>query len=345
MRKWIDKFWLLGLILLILFLFPIHARAEGQARQRPPRLAVLPTTDQTGWGLSDALQYSLGKLCVSTNLFEVGSSNYVLTGFSRKELKQAFQSNRAPFLIFTYIDKTRVSVFMFNAYYEGQFIASNKSLENPPNGKISSDFVEKQFKAAFEETIATFLKNTYQKLPEVEGDDKSDLVNDSVVKQISKADADKMKYLFNEVSQIEDKPFYVSANIGMARYTGTANAASTVNFGVSLGGRLGRRFSVAAGADFFSYIFAHGDGYYKLPLAEKFISFSVIGTLGSVMASFTENKGYGSQNTTLKTGSFLFGPGLSIDIPLLGATLRGELRYYMGSSTILVGTYGLLISI
>ncbi len=344
MMRRIKKIGILGQTLLVMLTLATHAYAETQ-QQAPPRLAILPTTDMTSWGLADALQYSLGKLAVGTRLFEVGSSNYVLGGYSRRDLKQAFQSNRAPLLMFAFIDKTRISVFMFNAYYGGKFIASNKSLENPPGGQISSAYVETQFKGAFEATLAAFLKNEYMDLPEVENDDKSDIVGDSVAQQISGAKAEKMKSLFHEVSSMEDKPFFFGANIGMARYIDTNSAASTVNFGLALGTRLSPRLSVAAGADFFSYIFAHADGLYKLPFHEKFISLSVIGSVGSVLASLTENKGYAADNTTLQTGGLRVGAGVAVDIPLLGAILRGELRYYVGSSSILVGSYGLVISL
>lgn len=331
--------WLLAILLC---LSSLNLSAETR---RIPKLAVLPTTDLTKWGLAEALQYSLGKLAVSTKLFAVGSSTFVLQDFSKRELKKAFQSNRSPLLMFAYIESERVSVFFFNAYQSGKFIVGSRSLAHPPSGKVSSVFVETQFKEAFDETITLFQRNQYQDLPKVEGDIEGDFLADSVGQEVSKSNADKMRALFQEVSRLEDKPLYFGANIGMARYTSTNNAASTVNFGFSAGGRFNHRVSASLGVDLFSYIFAHGDAFYRLPLAEKYISFSAIGSIGNVMGSLTENKGYAVDGATLKTGSLFFGPGLAIDIPLLGASLRGELRLYLGSSYLLVGSYGLIVSI
>ncbi len=335
--------------LILIFGIASQLMAEApSAATSAPKLAILPTTDTTQWGLAEALQYSLGKLAVGTRLFNVGSSTFVLEAFTRRELRKAFASNRSPLLMFTYIEPGRVSVFFFNAYQFGKFIVGSKSLTPPDGQKISSRFIETQFKAAFDETIELFHQNKYQALPESEADDDSDFNGGDLL--LSETRNTRIKEIFNEVSRLEDKPFYVGANIGIARYTLTATSSSSPLFGVSIGGRFTSRIAASLGIDLFSHLFAHGDVFYKIPFAEKYISLSAIGTVGSTIATLTENRGYGTENKglgteSMKAGSIFMGPGLAIDIPLLGATLRGEIRYYFGSSSVLVGNYGLLFSI
>jgi hypothetical protein len=41
----------------------------------------------------------------------------------------------------------------------------------------------------------------------------------------------------------------------------------------------------------------------------------------------------------------MFGGGIAFDVPLLGATMRGEFAYYTGGGSVLLGTYGLAYSL
>lgn len=132
---------------------------------------------------------------------------------------------------------------------------------------------------------------------------------------------------------------YVGANIGMARFSARGATASTVSLGGYLGVKLVERLRLEAGADVFSYLMLHGDMRYQLPLGERYVSLSIGIGLNHITSVVTQNRGFNP--TFLRTGQLLYGPSLSFDVPLLGASVRGDIRVLFGEATILMGTYGL----
>jgi hypothetical protein len=238
---------------------------------------------------------------------------------------------------FTYLETSRVSIFLFDARQPGSFIVSSQSLQSKTE-PVTTTLLEQKFQEAFVTLEKNYLEGRFQPLPEA-----NEETNPSASgSKNSLAKANQMRKLYREMSSLEDKPFFMGANIGMSRYTTTLEAASSVDFGFVLGLHKDK-WSAGLGIDIFSYALLHFDLGYRLPFAEKYVKVYISASAADVMMNFTENRGY--NNSTMKTGSILVGPALTFDIPLLGADLRGEIRYYLGSSTVFIGTYGIIFSI
>lgn len=313
--------------------FSLSLFAENQ--QTPKTMAILPTTDLSGYNLAEPLQYALGQLYQSTGLFQAQLSANSLNGFTAREISQTLQTVQTEALTFAYMEKQRISVFFFDHLRPNEFIVAYRLLTNPPGGQLTSEYVEKNFRECVGEIVESYRSSRYQPLP----GNGSGTGNE----QENRWKADEARKLFREMASLEEKNWYLGANVGMARFSQNSTSASTVNFGGYAGARLGERFSGELGVDLFSYALLHGDIRYSLPIAEKYINLSVAAGIARFMGSLTENQGFAGQR--INKGQMGFGPGLGFDIPLLGATLRGDIRLYAGSATVFLGSYGIIINL
>ncbi len=305
----------------------------GEDSQAKRGMAILPTTDSSRYGLAEALQNALGQLYQSTGALAPQLSGFPLPGFTANDIEKGFRATNSNLMSFAYMEPKRISVFLFAQEKPGNFVVAYRLLTDPPNGKMTSDFIEKRFRESVAEVLANFREGKFQPLP---GSDAGD-------DRVNKQKADEARRLFRELAALEDKTFYLGADIGVARFATSTSSASTVNFGAYGGARLNPKLSAELGVDAFSYALLHADLRYHLPIAEKYIDLSVTGGFGRFLGSITDNRGYASG--TIPTGQMVFGPGMGFDIPLLGATLRGDIRFYLGSANVLLGSYGIIYSL
>lgn len=320
-------------ILVLAFFSALSSFAEMNQQRS---LTILPTTDLSGYGLAEPLQYALGQLYQSTGAFQAQLSGYQLTGFTRDDISRAIQTVQTENISFAYMEKQRISVFFFDHSHPGEFIVAYRLLTDPPGGQMTSEFVETRFRECVGEVLNNFQSNQYQPLP---GDGGAQAAQDEEARQR----AEEARKLFREIASLEERTWYLGANIGMARFSANSVSASTVNFGGYGGARFNKEFSGELGLDLFSYALLHGDVRYALPLAEKYVNLSATVGLARFMGTLTENRGFSSRN--IPKGSTVFGPGLGFEVPLLGATLRGDVRFYLGSTTVLLGTYGVVVNL
>lgn len=317
--------------------------AASYAENEPETsLTVLPTSDTSELGLAEPLQYALGQVLQSTGVLKVQLSGYSLNGFTPQDVSKGFDVLQSDLMSFTYMEKTRLSVFLFARTRPSQFIVSYRMLDDAPGGQLTSEFIETRFREAVNEVLTNYNQANFQSLPGAENTTVA--LDDSEQRQR----AEEARILFRELASLENKKWYMGAHIGMARYSQATTATqtmanSTVNFGGYGGAKLGQRMAFEAGANVFSYLLLHGDLRYHIPLLEKYVDISVTGGVGRFMAAVTENRTQTS-NVSL-VGSMVFGPGLAFDVPLLGATVRGEAKYYFGTSSVLVGSYGVVIAL
>lgn len=307
------------------------AFADDQSRT----VTILPTTDTSEFGLAEPLQNAYGQLLQAYGIFRAQLSGYTLASFTSPDIAKAFGVVHSDALGFVYMEKQRVSVFLFDSKHPQEFLVAYRLLLDPPSGQLTSEFIEARFREAVYEVVALYSSNQFQTLPGQE----HVASNDS---EKVHASPDHVRRLFRELASIEDRKYYVGADVGMARFSTESDSASTINFGGYGGARLSQRISAELGFDIFSYALLHLDGRYLLPFAEKYVALSLSAGIARFMGSVTDNRGISS---TIPTGEMVFGPGVGFDIPLLGANLRGELRFYTGSANVLLGSYGIVYSL
>src|SRR5690606_19768260 len=132
-------------------------------------------------------------------------------------------------------------------------------------------------------------------------------------------------------------------NLGMARFAAHGSSASVVNVGAFLGYRPWDFMQLEVGASVFSYFLVDGSVKVKIPLMERYVALFAGMGVGSVLAVVTQNRGFNSAFVEL--GEMMPTPVLAFEVPLLGASIRGEMRFYVGSTTIFMGTYGVSYSL
>jgi hypothetical protein len=302
----------------------------------PRTLGVLPTSDTSEMGIAEALQTALGQLAQESGLFTVEMSNQSLTGFTKADVTRGFQAVKTECMAFVYMERARVSVFLFDSLRPGEFILAFEMLSP---AQMNSQYIESQFRSAWSDAIKNYTESQFQPLPgSAAPEDPQKLAEEEGSYKAAQA-----RKLFRELAALEERNLYAGAAIGMARFAAKDSSASTVNFGGTLGARLGEKVFGELGLDVFSYCLLNLSGRFNLPVAEKYLSVSLSLGLSRVMGAVTNNRGF--KSTNIRTGSFLAGPGFSFDIPLLGANLRGDLRFYVGSATVLLGTYGIVYAL
>jgi hypothetical protein len=307
------------------------------AAARP--IAIFSSTDSSGLNIAGPLQQALGALFEDTKAFKATLVQDSLAGFSEVELEKAFRKYDTEVISFLYLEQQRISVFLFDAYRKGQFIVSTQPVSITSANSVTQAMIETQFRRAFNTMMEQYNIGRFQPLPstqQAEADAKKE-----PPKELTREE--KARLLFKELAVLQEGPIYVGVNLGMARFAAKNNAASTVNIGGFAGARLSDSFRVELGASIFSYLLLQMDWKYRIPFGEHYLSVYLDGSIGQVAAVVTQNRGFNSAN--LKTGQFLFGPGLSFEVPLLGASIRGEVRWLFGQANILMGTYGVSYSL
>jgi hypothetical protein len=306
------------------------AHAEQAAGQRP--LAVLLTTDSSQLNLGERITGLLAQQLQATNLFSMKMFATTLPGYTTEALSQTYAQTASELISFSYVDQQRLALFLFDINRPGRYVATSETLVGAPGGQISEAWLDNQFKRAFSELIKQYSIANFELIPSSEPQAEA-----SKQPEVSREEKDRR--LFNEMSKISDGAVYVGANVGMARFSAQGASASSVSVGVLAGIKIASRFRFEGGADLFSYMMLHGDLRFQLPIAERYVSLSLGASANHVTALLTQNRGFNS--TYLETGSMLFGPSVSFEVPLLGASIRGDLKLLLGSSTIFLGTYGL----
>jgi len=334
------SFGLLGSLIIGLSVFSTVLQAEEQ----PIKISVLPSTDSSTYNLGSPLQQALARLYKETGTYLPSTSDEALSGFTPLEISRAMRDKNVTALSFVLLEQERISVFLFDKNHPLQFIVSSRNLTSGTQAAINSAMIETQFKSAFKEVLASHKEEKFQELP---GAKAEKLADSSKRTKRDPRMAEESRVLFRELSSLTDSPLYIGAHLGMSRFGSEGTSSSTVTFALSGGYQIKPRISIEGGLSASTYLIGSVGGRYALPFKEESVKLSVGLDIASVLFSITQNYGYGSPNLTynsppLNRGTFFVGPGIFFDIPLLGATLRGDLRFYTGTGTIIVGTYGLI---
>ncbi|MFM8268939.1 MAG: outer membrane beta-barrel protein [Pseudomonadota bacterium] len=306
-----------------------------RADESPAKVAILPSTDSSTYDLGSDLQKALSKLYRESGNYLPSQSELNLESFTPPEVSRLMVELNVNALSFVLLEQERLSLFLFDKNHPLQFIVSSKTLNND---------IESKFKLAFEDLTRLHKEERYQELP---GAKNERVASTTKWPKRDPRIADEARVLFRTLSSQTNSSVYVGAQIGMSRFSQQENSSSAVTFGFNGGYEINPRVTVEAGLSASSFLITSLGGRYALPFKEELFKLSVGLDVASVLASITQNSLYGPSNLTEKspsfrTGSFFVGPGIFFDIPLLGATLRGDLRFYTGSGTIIVGTYGLV---
>ena len=304
-------------------------------------MSVLPSTDTSGLNLAGPLQNALARLYQSTGAFNLQLASYSLPGYAAADVKKLETYLNSPLLSFCYLEKERIAVFLFDANRPDDFIVASQSLVDA-NGQpvLTNEWIEHQFRAAFAQVITLYKQNQFQPLPGSHVD--SEQLAQEEAEDARKRAAESRR-LFRELAQLEERNYYIGASVGMARFAGEGASTSTVDVGGFAGLKISDSMRLEGGVDVFSYALVHLDMRYHLPINEKYVSAALSLGVGDILTNVTKNLGY--EATTLNSGQLLFGPGISFNIPLLGANIRGDLRFYLGGGSVLLGSYGLTYSL
>ena len=320
-----------------------HGESEQRTRSDVMRksVTVLLSTDTSGYNLATALQYAVAQLFRETGPFNVQLSAYVLPGFSPEQTAETHASLVTDIFSFVYMEPERISLFLFDRFAPGRFVVASESLADPPGGELTSIYLENKLRNAFGALMVLYQNQQFQWLP---GAEKSEVNLAENSDESSKRRAAEAGLLFRELTSLQQSSTYVGANFGMARFANAGSAASTVNFGAYFGVHdVWEKISLELGLEVFSYGLARLDARYRLPIAGKYVNLHLSAGVASILFNLTENRGFDAAN--VEVGQMLFGPGITFDIPLLGAIIRGGVTMYFGQGNILLGNYGVSYNI
>lgn len=300
-------------------------------------LGVLPSTDTSSFNLGANLQNAMMTLFSQMQYYKVQVLNTPLAGFTEPEVARVRALTGMEILSFAYLEQERISLFLFDKAKPKEFLVVTQGLIDPMLGNVvTPQVIEYKFKMAFNQLVNAYYKGEFQPLP---GSSPAAAAADADSPQRR---AEESRRLFRELTALQDNRWYLGATIGMARYAGGPGSASSVDFGAFGGSRFGERFRGEMGFNFFAYSLLHFDFGYHMPFAEKYVSLYLLGSFGTVLGVIT---GPRFDNEAKLSGGLMYGPGISFDIPLLGANIRGEIKIYVGSGSILFGSYGISYAI
>lgn len=293
-------------------------------------MAVLQTTTTAAAASASEIQNLLADKFTKTRLFQTQTQNGSLAGYDLKSLEDAFNKTGTDLLSFAYVDNERVALFLFDSDRPGKYIATSDPLKGSPTNRLTPEWVDLRMSAAFTELMRQYAMAKFEDIPTPPA---AEVTSQELTKE------ERGRRLFNELSMLQDGSFYLGANLGMARFSAQGSSASVVSIGGYAGIKILPRIRLEAGADIFSYLLLHADLRLQVPIAERYLVVSLGGGVNQIAAVVTQNRGFNP--TYLQTGQMLFGPSISFDVPLMGASIRGDIRVLFGSAAILLATYGL----
>ena len=331
MRTAIKSSFFLQTLILIFFGSSALVLASSASNENT---AVLPSIDQSQLNFAAPLQKGLVRLLNDSRKFKGYLSNRSLASFKPEVIQSILDGEQVNSISFALLEPTRISVFFFHRNRPKEFIAQSELFSQPKE-------LEEKFKIVVQNVLNAVEQEQYSFLP---GQKDGDVNAKHSVYKSPKLESE-TRQLFREFSSISDSPFSLGTQIGMARFSAGTASTSTVIFGLSAGYQLDPNFSLEVGGSVSSYVLGNAGIRYSIPVAEKVVRFSLGLDVATVMANLTRNN---TDNTyfnsyfapEIKSGTVLLGPGFFFDIPLLGATMRGDLRFYSGSTSIFIGTYG-----
>ncbi len=321
---------------------PVSASSKPAKELGRRSVIILPSTDSSGLNLAVPLQYALAQLFQQAENFDVQISTYVLPGYTTDDVKSARDYLKSDLMSFLYFEKERLSVFLFDNKEPNSFIVITEPLTGAPGGRLDNTFIETKFRAAFNKVLEDHTNRKFQPLPSSGGtSERSEVATAEGTEADRKVNRSRM--LFRELASIQDRPIYLGGSIGMARASAESVSSSTVHFGGHLGYHIGRRYDVEFGFDFFNHSMVRGDFRYHFSLPQRFMIVSAGLSVGKILSRVTRS--LSGSSPTFEAGQMIFGPTASFNIPLLGTSIRGELRCYLGGGSIITGTYGISYSL
>lgn len=326
------------LALLVLLAWNSWALAEAEPQYTA---TVANTIDASPFNVGDSLRMGLGTMLQSTGSLTVQLVDYTFAAVTVEEVAKAFSSIPSDLILFAHIEKESLSVLLLAKERPTSFIVASRRLDYDSNGQTTIPHIESKFVEAVNSVLSDYNAGTFQPLP---GSQNQVAVAEN---EHNSRKADEARALYRELASLERETWYGAANIGMARFSqtdtsGKTNAVSNVDFGTVGGYRLNSRFAFEAGFDVFTHLLAHSEARYHIPFMNKYIDLSITGGVAKILGKFTRSAASGIDDSLSR--SVLFGPGLAFDAPLLGAIIRAEARYYLGQTSVMVATYGVLIN-
>lgn len=314
--------------------------AEAAQQQTQRSLSVLATTDTSGLNMAQQLQYGLSALFQQTQYYAVSMVNQGVSGYSESEVAALFQTTGTAVAAFAYLEKERLSLFLFDSTRPKEFVVVAEGLVDPSLGnQVTPQVIEYKLRLSFNNLLTEYYQGKFQPLP---GSQSSQQVAAAYDPNDPKRRAEEARKLYRELASIQETNSYLGATIGMARYSGKGGSTSAVNFGGFYGSRISERMRAEGGLDIFRYVTAYSALKYHIPFAERYVSLHAGLTVGALIGQITAPRD--ALDPALKTG-ILFGPTISFDIPLLGAYIRGEMKFQLGSGSLLFASYGISYSI
>lgn len=316
----------------------------------PPRaLTVLRTTDTTDSGMGEALQYAIARWFQTTPQFKVSVSPESLPGFDYESLDRFYKGLESEILAFVYVENQRITLFLFDSRRPGLFLTSSQPLFFGDAKRPTNSSLNQRAHSIWREITAKYEAGSFQPVPKSKTADETP-EDPELAYELSIRKYRDSKRLFGELSRERDfSLLYLGASVGMVRFgsadaAGLSRSSSTVNVGAFVGTRLWRKLSVEAGLNVFTFLLARGDLTYRFPLVDRFLTVGVSAGGGKLLGLVAETDGF--DNREFLRGGTLFGPGICFDIPLLGAIIRGDLKWYFASGkSILLASYGVSYSL
>lgn len=283
------------------------------------------------------IQLTLTELFNQSNVFAAQATAQNIEEWEGDSVLAYLEEANSELIAQVFVDQVRIYIIMGDVNTPDQIYLGDQALTLPAGYlQMTLEVLGFHLKAAFDKLIRNYAKGEIKYLP---GASPSASLEKFEREEELKKSAQITRKLFRELATIQESPFYMGGSIGMVRFSANKNAASTVNFGLFGGYKVTPKISGELGVDLFSYVLAHLDGYYHLLIAERYLSVNAGFGLGYIVGNITENRGFSTTN--FSGGQLLAGPGIYFVIPMLGAKLRGDMRFLVGKGSILVGTYGL----
>lgn len=197
------------------------------------KLVVAACSDTTGLNIAKELQTSLSGLFKDTGAFVPSITKDSIPGYEKEKILPFLKRHDASLASFVFLEKQRISIFLFDESQPDKYIASSEPVNADPRQKVNQADLENQYRAAFKKLVEHYDTGDFQTVQVAPGQGKSE--SEAVLSSEKNAAGGALlfgfSYLFPSVSYSRaiSPSFVMGGQFGVMAVSGASESSFVFN--------------------------------------------------------------------------------------------------------------------
>lgn len=251
---------------------------------------------------------------------EVGSTQYQMQALNLEQFRKATLKLKTDIIIAPVMYPTNIDVYLYDSRAPLQIYAHSEPIAGAAQYELTKEAAQYYIKTLIRRTLYRYIKNQFYELPR---ENSPTVLKSEIPRYIASHETLEM------VNHDAHANWYASAGVGAALSSGQSSGKYWNSNLVSL--ELGRRVRESAFVSLNLDMFAYNvvGGFAKYMFVDKNKSFKLSAGLGLAYAMWSKTLDW-DQNNSIRNGTILAAPDLTVLLPIGDVYLKAEGRVYVG---------------